>query len=110
MDNTLNYIAIIKKIIQEHASFKPSYGSIESRVIFDDSHQQYLLVETGWQDKKRINDILIDIEIQQKKICINYDGTDVVIAERLVEAGIPAQDIILGFRHPDVRQYTEFAA
>lgn len=30
------------------------------------------------------------------------------MATDLLAAGVPKEDIVLGFRHPQVRQYTEF--
>lgn len=43
------------------------------------------------------------------KIWVQYDGTEEGVATELVDAGVPKVDIVLGFRHPSVRQYTEFA-
>jgi hypothetical protein len=34
---------------------------------------------------------------------------EVGIATELVEAGVPKEQIVLGFRPPEMRQYTEFA-
>lgn len=42
------------------------------------------------------------------KVWVQYDGTSPGVAEELAEAGIPREDIILGFHPPYVRQYTEF--
>jgi hypothetical protein len=36
-------------------------------------------------------------------------GTEEGVVTDLVEAGIPANEIVLGFRHPKLRQYTDFA-
>jgi hypothetical protein len=40
---------------------------------------------------------------------IQYDGTDRPVAEELVAAGIPREDIVLAFYPADVRPHTEFA-
>ncbi len=40
---------------------------------------------------------------------LEHNGTDIDIAGLFLEAGIPASEIVLGFRHPQLRQYTEFA-
>jgi hypothetical protein len=42
-------------------------------------------------------------------IWIQCDDTQEGIANDLLEAGIPKEDIVLGFRHPKVRPYTGFA-
>ncbi|BAZ86234.1 XisI protein [Dolichospermum compactum NIES-806] len=36
-------------------------------------------------------------------------GTEVGIANELVELGVPKEDIVLGFQLPSVRKYTDFA-
>jgi hypothetical protein len=43
------------------------------------------------------------------KIWIQQDGTEVGIANQLVELGVPKSDIVLGFNPPMMREYTEFA-
>ena len=40
---------------------------------------------------------------------IQYDDTEEGIATDLLEAGVPKADIVLGFRHPKIREYTGFA-
>ncbi|MCP4662360.1 MAG: XisI protein [bacterium] len=44
-----------------------------------------------------------------EKVWIQYDGTDPGVARELVEAGIPREAIVLGFRPPHVRPHTGFA-
>jgi hypothetical protein len=41
---------------------------------------------------------------------IEEDWTEAGIADILVRAGVPREDIVLGFQPPDLRQYTDFAA
>jgi hypothetical protein len=43
------------------------------------------------------------------KIWIQQDGTEVGIANELVELGVPKQDIILGFDPPNMRKLSGFA-
>ena len=40
---------------------------------------------------------------------LQCDNTDLVVAEDLVAAGIPKTSIVLGFREPEIRKYTEYA-
>jgi hypothetical protein len=44
------------------------------------------------------------------EIRIQQDGTEAGVAERLVEAGIPREHIVLAFKPPEIRQHTGFAA
>lgn len=49
------------------------------------------------------------MDLIDNKIWIQFDDTEEGVATDLMEAGIPKEDIILGFRHPKLRQYTGFA-
>jgi len=50
------------------------------------------------------------VDVREEKIWIQRDGTEEGIANELVEAGIPPDQIVLAFRHPDTRKYTGFAS
>ena len=54
--------------------------------------------------------IAVLFEINNGKVWIQEDNTDLVIADDLERAGIPKSDIVLGFQPPSVRPYTEYAA
>lgn len=57
----------------------------------------------------RVHHTPIHIDIINDKIWIQYDDTEEGIATDLLDAGVPAQDIVLGFRPTELRPYTEFA-
>jgi len=40
---------------------------------------------------------------------IQSDGTEVGVANELVEAGVPQPDIVLAFKSPFKRQFTDYA-
>jgi hypothetical protein len=40
---------------------------------------------------------------------LNYNDTEEGVATDLLEAGVLKEDIVLGFRHPKIRQHTGFA-
>ena len=52
---------------------------------------------------------ILHLEIIDGKIWIQRDGTKEAIALYLTETGIPKKKIVLGFRHPDIKKYTEYA-
>jgi hypothetical protein len=56
-----------------------------------------------------VHHTVIHIDIVDHKLWIQWDETEEGIATDLVAAGVPHTDIVLGFRHPAVRVYTEFA-
>lgn len=68
-----------------------------------------LIISEGWRNKEHFHSCLIHLEIIGNKIWVQCDNTEDGIANELVAAGIPKQDIVLGFHEPEVRKYTEFA-
>jgi hypothetical protein len=109
MDKLDRYRALIKRILAEDASFRPSHGQIEPLVIFDDERQSYQLMYLGWDKHRRIHSTIIHIRLQNDKVWIEYDGTQEGVATALLEAGVPKTDIVLAFHSPEKRKYTEFA-
>ncbi|MBF2020024.1 MAG: XisI protein [Hydrococcus sp. C42_A2020_068] len=63
----------------------------------------------GWEGKRRVHSCLVHLEIIDDKIWIQRDGTEDGIANDLVAAGIPKNQIILAFHPPEIRQHTEYA-
>lgn len=104
------YRVIVKQVISAYARYKPSHGEIETETIFDDERNHYELTHVGWLDKKRIHGSVLHIDIKDGKVWIQHDGTSEGIADELVEAGIPSADIVLGFKYPKFRKYTDYAA
>jgi hypothetical protein len=106
LDDYRQYIEII---IEKYGSYKPSYGDVEIQLIFDREHNHYQLVSVGWDRNERIRGCILHIDIKDGKIWIQHDGTEVGVANELVEMGVPKHDIVLAFHAPARRKYTEFA-
>ena len=105
----LNYKEIVQKILENHV--KNSFHSqTEVKLIFDTERDRYQVLNLGWQDLTRIFGCIIYVEIKDGKIWIERDGTEIGIANELVEVGVPKQDIVLAFKAPYKRKFTEFAA
>ncbi|MBR8827132.1 MAG: XisI protein [Gomphosphaeria aponina SAG 52.96 = DSM 107014] len=100
---------IIENILSEYAQVPYAYGNIKTEIVFDRTNDRYLLVNVGWDLERRIHGCLIHIDIIEDKIWIQRDGTEEGIADELEKAGIPKDKIVLGFRPPEVRQYTGYA-
>src|SRR4028118_781504 len=109
MDTRVKYQEIIKTILQEHANFRNTIpDGYHSQLLFDDDRGGYLVLDIGWNDDNYLHATPIHINLIDGKIWIQYDDTEEGVATDLLAAGIPKEDIVLGFRHPNVRQYTEF--
>jgi hypothetical protein len=109
MDTLDDYRTLIQAIVKEYAQYKPSHGDIDVELVIDQERDHYELVHAGWSGDYRIHGSVIHIDIRDGKIWIQHDGTEEGIANRLVEAGVPRQNIVLAFKHPTLRQHSDFA-
>ncbi len=66
-------------------------------------------MHVGWNNRSRVHGCVVHVDIINGKIWVQYDGTNRPIAEEFVAAGVPREDIVLGFQPPDKRQNTDFA-
>lgn len=109
MDTRLKYQEIIKTILQEHANFRNTIpDGYHSQQLFDDERGGYLVLDIGWNEDNYLHATPIHINLIGEKIWIQYDDTEEGVATDLLAAGVPNEDIVLGFRHPQLRKYTEF--
>lgn len=109
MDTLENYRQIIRQVIAEQMKTPFSYGEIQFEQIFDTARDRYLLMIEGWDRHKRIHGCLLHLDLVDGKIWIHRDGTDYGIANDLLAAGVPKDKIVLGFKSPELRKYTELA-
>ncbi len=100
--------SFIKEVIKRH-SHPSAYGDVEIQNIFDTEHDHYQLVHTGWYEKQRQYGCIMHLDIKDSKIWIQHDGTEIGVANELVELGVPKEDIVLAYHPPYKRPYTGFA-
>lgn len=109
MDAVTTYGEIIKKTLSQFVGLKYVNVEVDNEIVVDEENDRYLVVSVGWDDVRRIHGCLIHIDVIGGKIRIQRDGTEDGIALDLENAGIPREDIGLGFHEPDVRQHTGYA-
>lgn len=110
MEKIVQYRSIIAALMEEQAAIRQNREGVETQFIEDCDKHHYQLVNTGWRNKRRIYGCFLHIDIKPDgKVWIQHDGTDIGVAEILVEKGIPKEDIVLGFHSPMKRKYTGFA-
>jgi hypothetical protein len=109
MDKLDRYREIVRRVIEEYASYKPSHGEIETEAIIDREHDHYEVMHVGWDDVRRVHGSVVHIDIRGGKVWLQYDGTNWPVADELMAAGIPKEDIVLAFHPEDVRPLTGFA-
>ncbi len=111
MEKLERYQMIIKQVLSRYLEIinqhpKPNQ---DTEVVFDDERGHYMLIDTGWDNKKRIRGTTFYVRLRDGKFWIEEDWTDRGIVPELLAAGVPKEDIVLAFQPPNMREYTEFA-
>lgn len=109
VDHLSRYREIVRDIVLERASQKLAHGEVRTEAIIDLENDHYEVMRVGWHGQRRIHGCVIHLDIIDGKIWIQHDGTDEPVADVLLEAGVPQEDIVLGFHPADVRPLTGFA-
>lgn len=109
MDTVDRYRQLIRNILTEYARIPYAYGDVQIEPVFDRESDRYLLMILGRESGKRVHGCLVHIDIIDGKLWIQRDGTEYGIANELVNAGVPREQIVLGFRSAEMRKQTEFA-
>jgi hypothetical protein len=105
------YRQYIQQLLSERArrvSNQRNAQEYEVQTVFDTERDHYQLLYVGWRGNKRDFGCVLHLDIKGEKIWIQHDGTEVGIANQLVEMGVPKEDIVLAFHEPAVRQFTGF--
>ncbi|MFO0850571.1 MAG: XisI protein [Gemmataceae bacterium] len=113
MDRVTRYKAALDEIVRRVGRYMANAVGgppMETSVITDAEHGQYGLIETGWSpDGRRLVNTLLLARVKDGKVWVEEDNTDLTLADELLRAGVPREDIVLAFHPPDLRHLTEFA-
>lgn len=109
MEKLERHRAVVKQLLTEYSYRKPSYGEVEAYTCFDEKGEHYQVIRVGWNKHRRIYGCSIHMDLKGDKIWIQYNGTEIDFADKLVEQGISKKDIVIGFHEPLARQFTDFA-
>src|SRR5271167_2349050 len=109
MDRVDRYRVIVRRVIEEYAEGKPSQGQITTEAIVDPDKDHYEVMHVGWDDQRRVHGSVVHIDIIDGKVWIQHDGTNRPVADELMAAGIPQEDIVLAWHPRELRHHTGFA-
>lgn len=111
MDSKIaKYENIIISMLREYADmFIQQRDGLEATVIVDKEGGHYQLLNTGWLKDEYIFYVIFHFDIYNGKVWLMENRTDVLIAQQLVEKGIPKQDIVIGLQFPELRAETGYA-
>ena len=83
----LNYPEIVQNILENNTKHCSSRHT-EVKVLLDTERDRYQVINIGWQELTRVFGCIIYIEIKDGKIWFERDGTEIGVANELVEAGL----------------------
>ncbi len=107
---TGDYRLIIKQIMTDYATEYPEWGKgAKTQTMTDDVGGHYQIWYTGWDGEKRIRYCVLHIDIIEGKIWVQHDGIYEGITHKILEAGVPHKQIVIGFHSPGERKHTPFA-
>ncbi|MCB9156135.1 MAG: XisI protein [Caldilineaceae bacterium] len=104
MEPIAGYQESVKKILSQYEQLETEHSKV--LLLFDDMRMDYMAVRVGWMNQRRIHVCLVHIEIVDNHVVIHCNNTEDMIAAELVELGIPAAKIRLGFLPPEYQEYT----
>ena len=109
MDQLARYRGIIREVLEGYAAwFRKPDGSVRADVFYDPSRDAFALIYQGWNRRRRIHNMAFHLELIDGQVWVQWDATDRPVAEELVRAGIPREDIVLGEKPADVRPHTGY--
>jgi XisI protein len=108
MDRLTNYRQSICKLLNQYASAWQE-KEIETQLILDSERDHYLLLRVGWEGERRVNYAVLQFDIKDGKIWLQENTTDVEVDKELEEMGISKKEMVIGFHHPSMREYSDYA-
>jgi hypothetical protein len=96
--------AVMTRIAREY-----DVPAVRTLTVFDDETGNYLLMDEGWQGYKRLHSVWAHIEVRDGKLYIHEDGTEIGLANLLMDEGIPKDRIVLALDAPSLRADSGFA-
>jgi hypothetical protein len=105
-----SYAIVIEQVLCQCAQLYAIPQRSRTLLAFDRDHGQFVLIDEGWEGYRRIHSTWAHVELRDGQILVHEDGSEVGIANLLIAAGVPHDDIILAFRAPLKPSTITFAA
>jgi hypothetical protein len=112
MDKMTHYRDLIERHIRHvvdlvNRQYKTDEGEGVAHCVFDEERDNYLLVKAGWCRGRRSRGTSLFVRLRDGRIYVEEDWTEPGIANALIEAGVPEEDIVLAFHSPSMHQHVK---
>jgi hypothetical protein len=113
MDTKLNsYVTILADWLSDFTRRRNNgqNTSVMYELITDDKHGHYQVIRTGWRKDVFEYNVVFHFQVKPTgKVWILVNNTDLLVTDDLIERGIPASDIVIGFLPEFMRAHSGFA-
>ncbi len=105
-----HYRQLLQQIVERHAAMPAEPEDLESFPICDTTHDHYLLMDVGGGGRGRTGYVVFHLRLCDGKVRVERDGIEYGIAQDLIEAGIPPEDIVMSYYHQTSQPLAELMA
>lgn len=111
MDNQINtYALIITDWLTDFALTRNNGLGDDYELVIDNVHHHYQVMRSGWSEDRFQFRVVFHFQLKPTgKVWLLVNNTDVLVTDDLIERGIPASDIVIGFLPEFMRPYSGFA-
>lgn len=95
MDQQISSAVILAQLMRDETQHQP-LGGPELVSVCDHQSGQFMLVAVGWQRERHMDHIIFHARLLNGFVVIETDNTEEGLKSELVEAGIPASQIVFG--------------
>ena len=93
MDQTLSYIDILRKTVQEAVANQPRLQAIKLYPVCDIESGHFLVLATGWDNQRWMDTILFHARLVEQQIIIEEDNFEESLTQALIAKGVKKEDI-----------------
>jgi XisI protein len=109
MDRLAVHRKVVKSFLQEYADARRHRSDTVIETVFDNENDRYLVLDIGWEGSKRIHHCIFHFDIKDGKIWLQENNTDIEVDQELETMGIAKKEMVIGFHHPSMREYSDYA-
>ncbi len=95
MDQTLSYVDLLKKTVQEAIANQPRLQAIKLYPVCDTESGHFLVLATGWDKQRRMDTILFHARLVGQQIIIEEDNFEESLTQSLITKGAKKEDIVI---------------
>ena len=89
MDRLDQYRDILHKILSQYTPLMSKPACITSTVIVSEDRNHFMVINEGWEGKRRIHSLVFHAEFRDSKLWIHHDGIDEALPKNWLSQAFP---------------------